>query len=87
MFPVITDYRAIIEKTKAYFDYVCFENLNLRGAYLPRVLNYIQTNYPDIFPIYNKIYRLKDMSYWEGLKDEIIVKAIISTIECIFITH
>jgi len=71
IFPVISDYKAIIEKSNGYFDYVCFENLNLRGAYLPRVLNFIQINYPDISPLYNKIYKDKDISYWEALKKEI----------------
>lgn len=71
LFPILSDYKAIIEETKEYFNYVCFENLNLRGAYLPRVLNFIKTNYPELLPLYNDIYKYKNMSYWEKLKEEI----------------
>lgn len=33
IFPYITDFKAIIEKTRAYADEYWFENLNLRAGY------------------------------------------------------
>lgn len=41
IFPYITDYKKIIEKTKEYTDEYWFENLNLRGPYKITIMNYI----------------------------------------------
>ena len=59
IFPSITDYKAIIEKTKSFVDFYAFENLNLRGAYMPKVLNFISLNYPELLDIYDEIYKKK----------------------------
>jgi len=72
IFPGLTNVAEIIDATKEYCDYICFENLNLRGAYLPRVLEFIRSDYGDHFELYDKIYRSKDMTYWENLKPEIL---------------
>lgn len=72
IFPGITDFRTIIERTKGLFEYVCFENLNLRGGYMPRVLNYIHEKYPELDGLYNDIYKKKNNAYWEELKREIV---------------
>jgi DNA repair photolyase len=72
IFPYITDFKAIIERIKSYADYICFENLNLRGAYLPRVLEFIKSYFPNLVDAYNEIYILKDGSYWQNLEKEII---------------
>jgi len=71
IFPELTNFKEIIEDTKKYFDYVCFENLNLRGAYLPKVIDFIRNNYPEHFNLFDEIYRSKNISYWERLKKEI----------------
>ena len=71
IFPMLTNFVEIIEHTREYFDYVCFENLNLRGAYLPRVLDFIRDYYPEHFGVYDSIYRSKNMSYWEEMKESI----------------
>lgn len=71
MFPEITDYQEIIKKTKDYIDEYWFENLNLRGNYKIRILNYIKNKYPKLYPIYEKIYLQNDLSYWEILAKEI----------------
>ena len=72
IFPGITNVEDIIEQTQDHADYICFENLNLRGAYMPRVLNFISENYPEHEALYNVIYKDKDMSYWEAMKAKII---------------
>jgi len=72
IFPEISDWICLIEKTRDYFDYVCFENLNLRGGYKPRVLNYIANKYPQHMELYNSIYRDAKVGYWVNLEQEII---------------
>jgi len=71
IFPVLTDYRAIIERTKDFVDEYWFEKLDLRGACKPRVLAYIEECRPDLLPIYNDIYIEGNGSYWHTLSDEI----------------
>ena len=71
MFPKITDFKAIIEKTNAYVDEYWFENLNLRGAYKSKILSYISEKYPQYAEVYEKIYLKKDRSYWIELAAEI----------------
>lgn len=71
IFPELTDYRAIIEKTKNVVDCYWFENLNLRGSYSYDILQYIHTHYPQYDAIYQRIYVKKDTSYWENMSLEI----------------
>ena len=71
IFPELSDCFDVVEKAAPYTDYVCFENLNLRGAYLPRVMDFIEANYPNEYVLYKSIYWNKDMSYWEKLKEDL----------------
>ncbi len=71
IFPFITDYKAIIRESKEYIDEYWFENLNLRGDYKTKILNYIKTNYPQYSGEYEKIYLKNDSTYWENLAEEI----------------
>lgn len=71
IFPGITDCKKIIDCIKEYTDYVCFENLNLRGNYKQVVLDFISINYPDLMELYNNIYVKKDLSYWENYKKDL----------------
>lgn len=52
----ITEWKAIIEKTKDYISEYWFEDLNLRGAYKYDILRYIQNKYPKIYPTFERIY-------------------------------
>lgn len=52
----ITDWKAIIEKTKDYISEYWFEDLNLRGSYKYDILRYVQDKYPKIYPTFEKIY-------------------------------
>ncbi|BED91755.1 MAG: radical SAM protein [Candidatus Improbicoccus pseudotrichonymphae] len=72
IFPHITNFKVIINRLKSVVDYFGFENLNLRAAYLPRVLNFIKSNFPDLSDSYRKIYISKDNSYWETLEKKIV---------------
>ncbi|MEG2456345.1 MAG: radical SAM protein, partial [Clostridia bacterium] len=71
IFPVLTDFKKIIEATSEYVDTYWFENLNLRGSFKNGILTYIKEKYPDLYPLYNQIYNLKDKSFWESLAFEI----------------
>ncbi len=72
IFPAISDWKYLIKQTRAYFDYVCFENLNLRGEYKPRVFNYITKKYPQYVDLYISIYKTANVEYWAKLEQEII---------------
>ncbi len=71
MFPILTDFKKIIEKTKDYVDYYCFENLNLRGDYKNSVLNLIKDKYSNLYSVYYDIYVNGNNSYWDNLEKEI----------------
>jgi len=57
IFPEITDTIAIIKKVKSFVNYIWLENLQLRGDYKQRILNYIEINYPKFIPIYEQLYK------------------------------
>ena len=71
IFPFITDFKEIIEATKAYVCEYWFENLNLRGEYKQNILLYISEHYPQYLSDYKKIYNGKNLEYWEQLAGDI----------------
>lgn len=71
IFPGITDFRKIIETSKAYVDEYWFENLNLRGSYKKDILDYIKQFYPQLLERYNNIYLQGNMEYWHDLAVDI----------------
>ncbi len=71
VFPVITDYREIIEKTNKYVDEYWFENLNLRGSYKQDIISYIKTTSPHLLKLYNELYIDGNMEFWNSLSVEI----------------
>lgn len=71
IFPGITDFRKIIESSKAYVDEYWFENLNLRGSYKQYMLDYIKNFYPQLMELYNNIYLQGNMEYWHDLAVDI----------------
>lgn len=71
IFPYITEWKEIIEKSKEYVDEYWFENLNLRGSYKKEILDYIKENYNELYSKYLDIYVTKNNNYWTKLADEI----------------
>lgn len=71
IFPYITEIKSIIEKSRDFVDEYYFENLNLRGSYKSKILNYIYENYPKFYDEYIKIYVKNDKSYWINLSKKI----------------
>ena len=73
IFPVITDYKKIIEKSRLFVDEYWFENLNLRGEYKAWIFRYINEKYPQYAGLYKQIYVDGDKRYWDELAEEIEV--------------
>ena len=71
IFPGITDVKAIIERAKGRCNLVWLENLNLRGDYKGRILDWIHVHHPELDMLYREIYTGKKRDYWEALDREI----------------
>lgn len=71
IFPGLTDYKKIIERTHTYVDEYWMENLNLRGEYKETILNYINKKFPQYAELYREIYISKNETYWKKLALEI----------------
>jgi DNA repair photolyase len=64
IFPGLSDVTRVIESVWDFADEFSFENLKLRGAYRPRVLDFINMNYPEYSGLYRTIYAERDYDYW-----------------------
>lgn len=71
IFPYITDFKEIIEATSEFVCEYWFENLNLRGDYKQKILQYISEKYPQFYGRYKNIYCKKDLGYWRQLSNDI----------------
>ena len=71
IFPMLTDWKGIIEKSRDFVDCFWFENLNLRGTYKKEILDIIKIDYPQYMDLYDQIYHKKDKSYWQSLAKDI----------------
>ena len=69
IFPGITDVPAIVDRAKDICNLVWLENLNLRGDYRKRILDWIHAHHPELDSLYHEIYSLKDRSYWYELDE------------------
>ncbi len=71
IFPYITEWKEILEKSKNYVDEYWLENLNLRGQYKTYIMNYIKNKYPKYYDSYVDIYKKNNKKYWISLANEI----------------
>ena len=71
IFPEITDYKAIIKRTKDICNLIWLENLNLRGSYKSNILEYIKIKYPKLVSIYDDIYNHNNRLSWEELDNSL----------------
>lgn len=67
IFPGMTDPVEIIELAKNQCNLVWLENLNLRGDYKARILEWIHENHPELDDLYNDIYSRGSREYWSIL--------------------
>lgn len=70
IFPGITDVPTIIRRAKEQCNLVWLENLNLRGDYKARILNWIHENHPELDALYQMIYTKNDRGYWAELDEK-----------------
>ncbi len=71
IFPGITDAKAIIEAVQDRCNLIWLENLNLRGDYKVRILEWIHENHPELDSLYYSIYSKGDRGYWKEMDAEI----------------
>ena len=71
IFPGITNVTAIIDAAKNFCNLVWLENLNLCGNFKPKIFDYVREKFPDLLPIYDAIYRRRDLRYWFQLHQKI----------------
>lgn len=64
IFPHITDWKAIIEKTKSYVNEFVFENLNIKGSVWNDIAKWLKQKHPELLGKYNDIYFGKS-DYWK----------------------
>jgi DNA repair photolyase len=69
IFPEITDWKAIVEKTHLYVDEYWFENLNLYPSIGKNIYSFLRKNRPDLVAKYQEIYSGSD--YWSAKEKEI----------------
>ena len=69
IFPGLTDAIAIIDRAKSICNLVWLENLNLRGDYRKRILDWIHKKHPELDSLYHEIYSRRDRTYWYELDD------------------
>ncbi len=69
--PELTNIKEIIDKTSAFVDEFWFDALELRNEFKPRILNFIWQYYPNLYQLYNDIYRLGDQTYFKKIKEQI----------------
>ena len=71
IFPGITDVIRIIERARDRCNLVWLENLNLRGDYKKRILDWIHAHHPELDELYHEIYTNGSRAYWTELDQEI----------------
>ena len=70
IFPGITDVKSIVERAKKQCNLVWLENLNLRGDYKARILQWIHEKHPELDELYRDIYAKKSRAYWTVLDQQ-----------------
>ena len=70
IFPGITDVEEIILRAKDFCNLVWLENLNLRGDYKGRILDWIHLHHPELDGLYRDIYTRRDRTYWSELDSD-----------------
>jgi len=65
IFPEVTNWKHLINKTKIFVDEYWFENLNLYPSIENNIYNFLRKNKPELIEKYQKIYS-KNSNYWEN---------------------
>ncbi len=70
IFPYLTDWKGIVEKTKDFVDEFWFENLNLYPNLQYNIFQWLKNYHPELVKKYKEIYFTKN-DYWEKVEKEI----------------
>lgn len=70
IFPSLTDWKAIIEKTKSFVDEFWFENLNLYPSLRNNISLWLKNCHPELIGKYQEIYSARN-NYWNIIEREI----------------
>lgn len=70
IFPEITDWQEIINRTKDFVSEYWFENLNPYFSVQPNIINFLKRNKPELINKYQKIWLGKN-NYWDKEEKEI----------------
>ena len=70
IFPFLTDWQGIVEKTKSFADEFWFENLNLYPSLRNNIYNWLINHHPELVEKYQKIYFSRS-DYWDKVEKEI----------------
>jgi DNA repair photolyase len=71
IFPQITDWEKIINKTQSFVDVYWFENLNLYPSIKSEIFRFLRKNTPELVEKYKEIYS-KNSNYWNIEENKII---------------
>lgn len=70
IFPYITDWKDIIDKTKDSADFYMLENLNIKGSVWNSIKIWLEQKHPELVQKYEEIYFTKN-NYWDAVEKEI----------------
>ena len=70
IFPFLTDWQGIIEKTKNFAGEFWFENLNLYPSLRNNIYSWLKNHHPELVKKYQEIYFTKN-NYWNKVEKEI----------------
>jgi len=70
MFPELTNWKGIIEKTKDFVNEFWLENLNLYPSLKGNIFNWLKNHHPELVKEYQKIYFTQN-NYWNRVEKEI----------------
>lgn len=72
--PGITNLSELYKAVENTIDYMCVENLNLRGAYKQSMLDVIDQLHPEVSCLWKDIFiNKKGDEYWKKIEEEIII--------------
>ncbi len=70
IFPYLTDWKEIIERTKKFIDEYWLENLNLYPSLRNNIFNWLKKYHPELIKKYREIYFTRN-NYWQRIEKEI----------------
>ena len=80
IFPKISDWRSIIDATLSFADDFRFENLNFRGHNVSRIMDLVNSRFPELSEYYHQVRRFPSM--WNEVEDNIESYCQMKEVQC-----